>query len=714
MKVNLSIYRITKSRLFRLMSTGFIAVVIGAFASGLSVGPISSNPSAENLSRDSLAQDESDFDRSINKAETYVYSSVQSGLAGKVVGVATFGALPDDNIDDTLAIRKAIASTKTTGGTVEFEKGVYNISGQDDKGYDSLGERQYFAPIFQLNNYNNLHIKGSNTLFEAKNWATVFAASDSTDIKISGLTLDWTNDLPFTAGEVTARSADYVDLQVLEGHRATDVESVEFYSEWDFARKRPKPNGFRYRQDSSAPGCKSLDSSKVRCSVSMSSDARELKPGAKVLATFKKNGFNFLSLRRTDGVELDSVNLYSMPGLLVGGAGRNANIRITNTRVIPPPNSPRVMSTSAGATNFSSTQHRGSAVFDNVVFKSMGDDGMNIGSPILKVIKVASSGELTLAKANSAERSIFPDNSGLPFLGDRLGLSRTDTPLVEYSKVRVISARHTNSGGYVVSVAHNGSRVDVKPGDIVVNYSAAPTNTTINRYRSGNNHGRGAVVHSSNVLITNSIFGPSSGPSLIIDASIGVFAEGPIPSSVYVYGNTFNGGNDGRNVSKESSVYVSASINGSAIEQDIISDIYICNNQFNRTRRAAIYAEVSSGAVSNNLFDSLDPVILKGGIVEQSQKCPDFEYAPYISSTLTALDPILPVSMQAIEYRGSSKINCQSASKDDSRFRLINGSDQSIYLALRSPAQSGEFLEVCVRTVYSETQVRERAYKIKF
>ncbi|HEY0429405.1 MAG TPA: glycosyl hydrolase family 28-related protein, partial [Pyrinomonadaceae bacterium] len=51
-------------------------------------------------------------------------------VRAETLNITEFGAVPNDNIDDTPAINEAVEKLKTGGGTLVFPSGTTDISGE--------------------------------------------------------------------------------------------------------------------------------------------------------------------------------------------------------------------------------------------------------------------------------------------------------------------------------------------------------------------------------------------------------------------------------------------------------------------------------------------------------------------------------------------------------------------------------------------------------
>ncbi|CAF4747846.1 unnamed protein product, partial [Rotaria sp. Silwood2] len=138
----------------------------------------------------------------------FMVISIQwSHIAGATFFVSSYGAFPNDNIDDTsavqLAINKAIANG--SNNVVVFQSGTYN-----------------FTSAISIYSAINLTVMGQGmqqTLLVGNSPAAMFKPLHCQGLTITSLAIDF-DLLPFTAGYVVSVSTSYLDVQVVSPHRA--------------------------------------------------------------------------------------------------------------------------------------------------------------------------------------------------------------------------------------------------------------------------------------------------------------------------------------------------------------------------------------------------------------------------------------------------------------------------------------------------------------
>jgi len=106
----------------------------------------------------------------------------------KTISPADFGAIVNDGLDDTEAVRQALAKVKQTGGVVQFEPGRYDFfkSSADKANYPvtAVHLQWDFATPFHLNSFKNVTLDGSGSTFIFHGRMTPFVLNDCKNVCI--------------------------------------------------------------------------------------------------------------------------------------------------------------------------------------------------------------------------------------------------------------------------------------------------------------------------------------------------------------------------------------------------------------------------------------------------------------------------------------------------------------------------------------------------
>jgi len=137
--------------------------------------------------------------------------------AQAVVHVSSYGAIPDDGVDDILAIRAAIAALPTSGSILRFDPGTYDIKPLTTLGAPAGlggpgGNDPIATVIFPISGKSGLTIEGNGAILlchefdETRgffvNYYDLFGIANSSFVTVQDLTVNMSR-LPFSIGTCT-------------------------------------------------------------------------------------------------------------------------------------------------------------------------------------------------------------------------------------------------------------------------------------------------------------------------------------------------------------------------------------------------------------------------------------------------------------------------------------------------------------------------------
>jgi len=541
-----------------------------------------------------------------------------------VINVSDFGAIANDNIDDTKAINDALAACNKSGATLNFTSGKYLIEGA-----------QANVPIFSLSGYHNLTINGNSAFFSCKNWDVVFYVQNSTQVNISGITIDWDRDLPFSYGTITAKGSGYIDVTLASPQSARAGLKAEAILQYDTVNMKPVDNGYDCYQNGLGL-TEILSSDVMRCYTGCYYNV-----GENVIVRHQVYMFDAFSFINNNGVTLNNIVIYSAAGMgLVGFS--NKNIAVNNYQIKC--YGTRWMSTCADGIHFSST--RGTINITNSLLQGMGDDGMNIHGMYYRV-QYVSGNYLCLQNAYT---NSTPNWYEIPLTGDTLVILDPAT-LIKKGEAIVISSS-PDAGSACLLVKFNNIGAGVIIGDQLYIKNAIPalnvSNTTIDRNRA-----RGMLIQTSNVNISGTTFNQSSGPAILLTTTTGgMFIESSAPKHVTISGCTFYKCNYGTtSMNAPLMFYTNTTTNQYA--NAAIGDIHINNNTFTTIAdqpgvyiRSANNVYLDSNKFTNNSVQQIDY------IYDDNEYCTFYvdRKAPTGASAYGGTPVVLPAKIEAENF----------------------------------------------------------------
>lgn len=297
------------------------------------------------------------------------------GGLGAVYPVDSYGANPDDGIDDSVAIQAAInAAHAGGGGTVTFSAGVYDV-----------GMNPVAHVVFSLTLLSDVTLQGSTSgtteLLHHSQDVGYFELSWSSDIQFHDLVLDYAPDaINFTQGTV-ASAADAqgnfeVDIEL--GYRDPTALSPSNYQGAYYSVYLWEPGTLFQKADHWFLECETnvvpLGNRRWRCKLTSASMSRasEIAVGDRVTLDGRTNAFTFLG-GQASGLVVEDVTLYHNPGVSVANLQEYHGSTFRRFQVLRRPGTTRILTANGDVLHLTSC---GNLTVDQCVFEGLGDDAI--------------------------------------------------------------------------------------------------------------------------------------------------------------------------------------------------------------------------------------------------------------------------------------------------------------------------------------------------
>jgi hypothetical protein len=499
------------------------------------------------------------------------------------ISVATYGAIPNDGLNDKTAITNAI-NAAVSGDMVIFPTGTYNLDGPGTK--------------ILLWQKSNLIIDGQGSTLTCTTWSIVFgcyANTISNNVTVKNFIVNWDNDLPFSGGLVTAKGATYVDVTVQGNHTVRTGLTIGAIFKYDDVNMRPYTNGYDIYQ-TNATTTTSPSAGVMRCPV-VAGSLPSINVGDKVVVRFQVYSGDFFNAigPNVSNITLDNITVNSEPGMFLFSRSVT-NININNINILRKPG--LWMTTTADGLHFNND--RGNINVTNSTLESMGDDGLNIHSNYTKITAKAAN-SITLVDASSGNIT-YADQD--PVAGDSLEVT-DPTTLALVAKL------------YVQSVVRNAGNITVTtttavPGAVAVNQFVANAGAvpagTISNCTIRNNRARGFLIQNRNVNINNCTLQNCSWPGVLVETTASWFFESITPKNVTIQNCIFSNCNYWSGYPGQLAI---RAYNGSQAiaPAGVVKNINILDNSFtgsyNATdNRSAIFISAADSVfIRGNTFD---------------------------------------------------------------------------------------------------------------
>lgn len=451
------------------------------------------------------------------------------------VHVKTFGAIANDEIDDTKALRKALDYARANQGTtLLFEKGVYLI--KDDKALDierralsgEFGdniERKIFTPYFNyakgldFSGIKDLVWEAEDAMLLCEGWMEPLSIGDASNITIKGLTIDYIRK-PFVTGVLKSIDNESFTIEVNKGRKIDNSMPLTRLTFWDKEIGRVDPYVI-YN-----PKRRSINGNMVTF---------EGNPGTHLIGSDVNinHSMHFcpaIMIIRSNDVVLKDVTIHSQAGMGVVGFDSH-NILMSGLSIKPSPG--YTQSTNTDATHFAACT--GLIRFENCYFQGQGDDATNVHGYYQSLTMVGDK-RLRLTQENATfTHSLQTD---VPRIGDQMEIVERKS-LKPIGKIIVTNSFHKGTDTFS-EIEFSGELPEGSLSDYyVMNISKLPNlefeNNMINSHLA-----RGILVKTRGVKIVNNVFRYCTGTAIHIGAESGWW-EGTHSQDVLVKNNIMIG-----------------------------------------------------------------------------------------------------------------------------------------------------------------------------
>lgn len=405
--------------------------------------------------------------------------------------------IPLQNGEVTMNIRMAIESAKTDDIKIVLEKGTYFCKPDyATEKYCAITNHGNGSKkiIFPIKGFKKVEIEGNGATILCHGQLFPFLIEECNEVNISGITINW--DIPFTF------LAEVIDINRKEGWR--EVRPLRDGFSWKIEKNKimfPNIDGFNYSILGSTLPFDKEKKKVVTGAQDMHSDPSkvvELPNGN--LRIYEKQKYyppigSLLSskgdrekdryapafdFKECQNITLNNVTVHHALGMAYLFE-RSENIKIRGCKVVLPPNSDRVISSTADATHFANC--KGDILIEGCTFENMLDDGTNVHGTYVEVNKIIDSKTIRVALKHF-------EQLGFKFAapGDEVWFIKYPSPA--RAETNTVTKINIINETYMDLTFANAIPSDLKTGDVVENKTWNPTFTvrgcTIRNHRARN------------------------------------------------------------------------------------------------------------------------------------------------------------------------------------------------------------------------------------
>lgn len=461
-------------------------------------------------------------------------------LLAKDVTLSSFGAVPDDGLNDMAALRSAAEyCRKHPGTTLIIAPGIYDIEDELALKIEreaiggAYGERVQstlfhpgapYVKALDLTGCRNVKVKASGATFNMKGWYEIVTIDNAENVTIDGLSLTYHRP-PNTVGRVIASDDKSFDI-LIDPQRYTYIDSivtgrVHFY---DHMRNRLYTGGVTNKE--------LVGKSTIRMQ-----SKRHPAVGDYCILRHGGHYRPAVLIRESKNVTLSNMKIHAQPGMGVVGH-RSADIMLDGLQVVPEPGS--VISTNTDATHFTSCS--GDLTIRNSKFRGQGDDCTNIHNYYYRIYPQGGrTVEIRIENADLHAQSLdYPEPGDSMIVIDRRNMAEAGRFAVRNVK--------TSEADWQVLVELDRELGNVDLEHVVMTNLTRFPRVTIENNTVNSHLARAFLVKAPNTTIArNSIIG-SCETAIKLGAELGWNESGPAYNVLiednYISGCGYNGGDD--------------------------------------------------------------------------------------------------------------------------------------------------------------------------
>ncbi len=536
------------------------------------------------------------------------------------VNVISFGAIPNDTINDRDAIQKALDFCRIQkihqllipAGTyvIREEKAVQLMkdimNGKMGKNPQDVIYTPYYpySRGINFNGISNLEIEASGAFLSVQGWMEPVSLEKCSNVTIKGLTIDY-QTMPHSEGKIINETTDYFDVQFTSDFPVKNNMIMTRIMFWDLSKNRLLGQSvyFPKKNELIAPQTLRIwtdHQANIKGMVALINHTFHVRPA--------------ILVHEATNTRLEQVTIHAQPGMGIVGH-RSENIQIKGLRIVPRPGF--YQSTNTDATHFTSC--KGSIRFDGCTFEGQGDDATNVHGYYQVINEQISekSYSIQMEKKWGTHAMVldFPDKN------DTLELVSKKT-LQVIDKFVVTKADTFPKRWETVVLLDRQLPKDLE-NYYLIDVTRLPRLEFVNSY-VGSHLARAVLVKTRNVLIENCTMRESTGTAIHIGAE-GDWREGAGSQNVIVRNNRIircgrgDGANDGAcaiaiNVKAPdatvSGIHKNILIEGNLIEGDDANygisvsgakNVIIRNNEFSGCK-SPVNIRYSTGVNSENNY----------------------------------------------------------------------------------------------------------------
>ncbi|MEN8255676.1 MAG: LamG domain-containing protein, partial [Verrucomicrobiota bacterium] len=561
------------------------------------------------------------------------------GEARTVFNVDSYGAVPDDGLDDGPAVRAAVAAAIGSGSPSEVRFGV---------GEYRLAPATGATECVKIDSATDLWFSGAGTnltdlVFTDRSVFSI-RVHYSQDVVVEGFSVDY-DPLPFTQGTVTRVGVDEFDIQLDGGY---PLLSDPYFNnpDWDILGEEVATiggtnyyDGYLYHPDWAGPHPVFTDLGGGKFTVSPIEGERVNEMAQNDRMVLWANAWHPIEFIGNVGITFRNVNVFSSPWITTSWHA-NENVQIDHIAILPKPGTTRYLSTNRDG--MTGNGWRGSLVIEDCYFQALGDDYINIGGYESSISSVEAAAQIVVSAPNQHET--FK-------VGDHIQIyDKANATLVAQVGIGSVA----DLGSWNFRLILDSTVAGMTAGMKVYNIDSCGAGAVIRNNRFMESRSR-VVLRSHDVLVESNAFHSVAKELIDIIYDYG-WGAGIVPFNITVRGNEFI-----RPLGiRDDTLHVEQKTGGVAVPDMSITNILIEGNVF----KTALVEPI-------NLYGCRDVRIIDNTIEMTSSTGHDVIYAHYFED----------LSIEDLELNDSGNLLrvFQGKGSDDVLFLRLSGNASPLF-----------------------------------
>jgi len=435
--------------------------------------------------------------------------------------VTSFGARPDDGLDDTSAFLAAFKEVRSQGVKhIVIPRGRYELRAD--------GNPESPKVLFPVEGLNGLIIEGRDAELMMSGAGGVFSFTRCRKVTVSGLTLDWKRPA-FSEGTVIATGPRHFDVRVDDAYPVKGGEPVPAFMSYHAETRLPDGRGLDIYDSVERTELVAPQTLRVHLNRQLT-----VPTGKLLVLRHSVYGGSVFQFHRCADVAVSNVTVYAGPGMGLNSSV-TTNIALQRFHVRIRPGSHRLMSSTADATHFGGC--KGTVLIEDCLFEGMGDDGVNIKSGLYLTVRQLVD-PFTVLGQHNLKMSDVPD------AGDTLEMAHPDI-LSPFASGIVREARLEPGEERMHRIRFEAPvPPELKAGDVIGNASRV-AKLRMARCTVRANRARGVLCQTRDVIIEQCRFEHCTGPGVVIFTETVHFHESIGTRDVIIRHNRFENCNRG-------------------------------------------------------------------------------------------------------------------------------------------------------------------------